>query len=66
VKPRPSQRLDSPFISIFDEEFGLWCELVILLWRCDPHLSEEFVSIIHFFDFANEVSEGLIRSASQI
>jgi hypothetical protein len=62
---RPSDRLDSP-LSIFDSEFCEWCQLVLLLWRCDPQLSEEFVSIIAFFDFANDVSEQLIRSASQI
>jgi hypothetical protein len=64
VKPRPSQRLDLP-LSIFDEEFGLWCELVLSVWRCDPNLWLEFASIIQFFDFANEAVDKLILSASE-
>jgi hypothetical protein len=57
----PSQRLDSP-LSIFDSEFCAWCVAVILLWRTDPFLELEFPSIVHFFDFANEATDDLIRS----
>jgi hypothetical protein len=51
--------------SFSDPEVLSWCECVIALWKGDPAIQLEFISIVDLYDFGHEVAESLIRSADK-
>jgi hypothetical protein len=61
---RASDRL-ADRASLADPEFLAWCETAIFIWRRDPAVQLEFISVVDFFDWAFDVSECLIRSADK-
>jgi hypothetical protein len=67
MKPRsrPSDLLDTS--AAREPVFMAWCVAVIETWReSGPHgVEREFISLVHYFDWAFEVSERLIRSAEK-
>ena len=64
TRPRASDRIGSRE-AFSDPEVLAWCECVIALWRGDPALQLEFISIVDLYDFGHEVAEVLIRSATK-
>jgi hypothetical protein len=64
VKSRASDRL-ADRASFSDPEVLSWCEVVIFLWKRDPAIQLEFLSIVDLYDWAQEIAETLIRSATK-
>jgi hypothetical protein len=48
-----------------DPEFLASCAAAIALWKEDPAIQLEFVSIVDFFDWLHAVAEDLIESATK-
>jgi hypothetical protein len=66
TEPRslPSDYLGTP-VAKCDPEFLRWCSAMIDVWKEDPAIELEWMSLIDFFDAAFANSEMLIRSAEK-
>jgi hypothetical protein len=62
--PRASDRL-SDRASFSDPEVLSWCECVIAVWKGDPAIQLEFLSVVDLYDWGQEIAELLIRSATK-
>jgi hypothetical protein len=63
-RSRASDRLGSRE-AFTDADFLHACEIAIQLWRTDPALQLEFLSVVDLLDFVYACPEDLIRSASK-
>jgi hypothetical protein len=63
---KPSDYSGTP-VAKRDPEFMQWCVAAIETWReSGPHgVEREFISLVHYFDWAFDIASELIRSAEK-